>query len=94
MLFGGVSYDVLNFVVNGLGDNMLEFIVLEGNYFFMGDNCDNFGDLCWFVMVGGVGMVLVEYLIGCVDWIMFFLVGKLFLYFWIWCVDCFFKVVD
>mgnify|MGYP002715578688 CR=1 FL=1 len=90
----GVSHDVLKLTDNGPGDNTPEFVVPEGQYFFLGDNRDNSGDSRWPASAGGVGMVPAEYLIGRADRIMFSSAGKSLLYFWTWRGDRFFKAVN
>ncbi|MGI9384327.1 MAG: signal peptidase I [Methyloligellaceae bacterium] len=67
----GVSYEVLDLVENGFGDNTSVFKVPEGHYFMMGDNRDNSTDS----RVGSaVGYVPVENFIGRAE-IIFFSAG-------------------
>ncbi|MFT4014333.1 MAG: signal peptidase I [Paracoccus sp. (in: a-proteobacteria)] len=90
----GVSHDVLNLTDGGPGDNTEEFLVPEGQYFFMGDNRDNSGDSRWPASRGGAGMVPADRIIGRADRIMFSSAGKSLLYFWTWRADRFLKAVD
>ena len=70
-LSNGVSYEVLDLVENGFGDNTTVFKVPEGHYFMMGDNRDNSTDS----RVGSaVGYVPLENFIGRAE-IIFFSAG-------------------
>lgn len=89
----GVAHDVLNANNAGPLDNTPVYTVPEGNYFFMGDNRDNSADSRVPNIVGGLGFVPAEYLIGRADRIMFSSAGKSLLYFWTWRGDRFFKAV-
>ena len=62
----GVSYDTLDELRNGPGDNTREFIVPEDHYFMMGDNRDNSLDSRF-----DVGFVPAENLIGRASLIFF-----------------------
>jgi signal peptidase I len=64
----GVSYQVLDLVDGGFGDNTPVYQVPAGNYFMMGDNRDNSADSR---VVQGVGFVPQENLIGRADLIFF-----------------------
>ncbi len=86
----GVSYTVLNMTNQG-SDNTNVFQVPEGHYFFMGDNRDNSSDSRFAQLVGGVGFVPYENLIGRADRIMFSSAGRSMLFFWTWRSDRFFK---
>jgi signal peptidase I len=60
----GTSYDVLDQVVNGPGDNFGAIVVPEGQLFVMGDNRDDSLDSRFPTSVGGVGLLPVENLLG------------------------------
>lgn len=74
----GVSYEVLDEIDNGPADDTKEFVVPEGNYFFMGDNRDNSSDSRL-----SVGYVPEENLIGKAE-IIFFSNKSKFLRIWEW----------
>lgn len=88
----GVSHDILNIGTQG-SDNTPVFTVPEGQYFFMGDNRDNSSDSRVPTLVGGVGFVPYENIVGRADRIMFSSAGRSMLYFWTWRADRFFKGV-
>ncbi len=69
-LDNGVSFDTLDEVSNGLGDNTRVFTVPEGHYFMMGDNRDNSADSRF-----DVGFVPEENLVGRAS-IIFFSLGN------------------
>ncbi len=77
----GVSYEVLDEFENSNSDNTREFVVPEGNYFFMGDNRDNSADSRL-----SVGFVPYENLIGKAE-IVFFSNRSAFLRIWEWVVS-------
>ncbi|MCM2291983.1 signal peptidase I [Allorhizobium sp. BGMRC 0089] len=58
-LSDGKTYDTLDQIPDGPGDNTREFIVPPGHYFMMGDNRDNSADSRF-----DVGMVPAENLVG------------------------------
>jgi signal peptidase I len=60
----GTSYDVLDQLVNGPGDNFGPIVVPEGRLFVMGDNRDDSLDSRFPTSVGGVGLLPVENLLG------------------------------
>ena len=62
-LDNGKSYKILDLGQN-IGDNTPDFIIGEGEYFFLGDNRDNSLDSRFDRQFGGVGLVPKEYLIG------------------------------
>lgn len=88
----GVSHSILN-IGNQSSDNTQVYTVPEGYFFFMGDNRDNSSDSRVSNMVGGVGFVPFENLIGRADRIMFSSAGHSMLFFWTWRGDRFFKAV-
>ena len=90
----GVKHDVLNIDNGSFADNTDVFTVPEGNYFFMGDNRDNSQDSRFSQVMGGVGMVPAENLIGRADRIIFSAAGSRLWYFWTWRADRFFKAVE
>ena len=90
---GGAEYTVLNVVEQG-SDNTSIYRVPEGHYFFMGDNRDNSADSRLSQVVGGVGFVPYENLIGRADRIMFSSAGRSMLFFWTWRGDRFFKGIE
>ena len=90
---GGAEYTVLNVVEQG-SDNTSVYRVPEGHYFFMGDNRDNSADSRLSQVVGGVGFVPYENLIGRADRIMFSSAGRSMLFFWTWRGDRFFKGIE
>lgn len=67
----GVSYDTLDLVPNGIGDNTRVFEVPAGHFFMMGDNRDNSLDSRF-----GVGYVPYENLVGRANTIFFSISGK------------------
>ncbi|KMK65843.1 signal peptidase I [Puniceibacterium sp. IMCC21224] len=89
----GVSHDILNIGTQG-SDNTPVFTVPEGQYFFMGDNRDNSSDSRVPTLVGGVGFVPYENIVGRADRIMFSSAGRSMLYFWTWRADRFFKGIS
>jgi len=89
----GVVHPVLN-IGEQRADNTPEFIVPEGQYFFMGDNRDNSVDSRFSQRTGGVGFVPAENIIGRADRIIFSSSGKSLLMFWKWRSDRYFKAVE
>jgi len=61
---GGRSYEVLDQVTDGAGDEMDELVVPEGQLFVMGDNRDDSLDSRFDVEEDGVGLLPVENLLG------------------------------
>ncbi len=61
---GGVSHVALNTVDGMMFDDTPEYLVPEGQYFFMGDNRDNSRDSREPRAAGGVGFVPFENLVG------------------------------
>jgi signal peptidase I len=61
---GGVSYTVLDQIDGGPADDFPEMRVPAGRLFLMGDNRDDSLDSRFPTVIGGVGMVPVENLIG------------------------------
>ena len=68
----GVSYQTLDLVENGFGDNTKVYTVPEGNYFMMGDNRDNSTDSR---VESAVGFVPAKNFIGRAE-IIFFSAGS------------------
>jgi signal peptidase I len=60
----GTSYDILEQLVSGPGDNFGPIVVPEGQLFVMGDNRDDSLDSRFPTSVGGVGLLPVENLLG------------------------------
>jgi len=89
----GVTHAVLN-IKTDRADNTQEYIVPEGQYFFMGDNRDNSLDSRFSQIAGGVGFVPAENLIGRADRIIFSSAGRSLLMFWTWRSDRFFKAIE
>ncbi len=77
----GVSYEVLDEFEGAQADDTKEFVVPEGNYFFMGDNRDNSSDSRL-----TVGYVPEENLIGKAE-VIFFSNKSKFLRIWEWLVS-------
>ena len=90
---GGTQHAVLNITAQG-SDNTPVYTVPEGHYFFMGDNRDNSADSRVPAIVGGVGFVPYENLIGRADRVMFSSAGRSMLFFWTWRSDRFFARVE
>jgi signal peptidase I len=90
---GGRSHAVLN-IEDGFGDTTPEFVVPEGEFFFMGDNRDNSMDSRFPRSAGGVGFVPLENLVGRADRVMFSSAGPSMLAFWTWRPDRFFKAIE
>ena len=61
---GGRSYEVLDQVSGGIGDNFAPVIVPEGQLFVMGDNRDDSLDSRFRTERGGVGLLPVENVLG------------------------------
>jgi signal peptidase I len=61
---GGRSFDVLDQIVDGPGDEMPELIVPAGQLFVMGDNRDDSLDSRFELEEGGVGLLPVDNLLG------------------------------
>ncbi|HSQ97740.1 MAG TPA: signal peptidase I [Rickettsiales bacterium] len=78
-LDNGKSFDVIDRITNGNGDNTSVFIVPQGYYFFMGDNRDNSIDSRF----SETGFVPEENLVGKAR-IIFFSVNDNLLKFWKW----------
>jgi signal peptidase I len=91
-LDNGKSYKILDLGQN-IGDNTPDFVIGEGEYFFLGDNRDNSLDSRFDRQFGGVGLVPKEYLIGKASLILFSSSGSSIFYFWTWRKDRFFKVI-
>ena len=64
----GVSYETLDLVENGIGDNTQEYVVPPGHFFMMGDNRDNSTDSRF---LSRVGYVPFENLVGRANIIFF-----------------------
>ena len=95
VLPNGVSHSILDIGVSRV-DNTEEFVVPEGQYFFMGDNRDNSID-SRFPQTGpqrGVGFVPRENIIGRADRVLFSSAGDSLLYFWTWRSDRFYKAIE
>ncbi|MDJ0821494.1 MAG: signal peptidase I [Paracoccaceae bacterium] len=90
---GGSSHSILNITTQS-SDNTPVFTVPAGEYFFMGDNRDNSSDSRVANIVGGVGFVPYENLVGRADRIMFSSAGRSMLFFWTWRGDRFFKAIE
>ncbi|MBB4007390.1 signal peptidase I [Allorhizobium taibaishanense] len=69
-LDSGATYDTLDEIPNGPGDNTRDFVVPAGHYFMMGDNRDNSADSRF-----DVGMVPAENLVGRAS-VIFFSLGN------------------
>jgi signal peptidase I len=61
---GGRSYEVLDQVPHGEGDDTMMFTVPAGHYFMMGDNRDDSEDSRFPASIGGVGFLPADNLIG------------------------------
>jgi signal peptidase I len=79
---------------DGFGDMTPEFVVPEGEYFFMGDNRDNSMDSRFPRSAGGVGFVPFENLVGRADRVIFSSAGSSMLAFWTWRPDRFFVAIE
>ncbi|MEM7720427.1 MAG: signal peptidase I [Pseudomonadota bacterium] len=90
---GGTSHSVLN-VYEGRFDNTDVFSVPEGHFFFVGDNRDNSTDSREERLLGGVGYVPYDHLIGRADRVMFSSAGRSLLFVWTWRPDRFFKKIE
>jgi signal peptidase I len=71
ILPGGRSYDVLDQMPDGIGDDTPVFTVPAGHYFMMGDNRDDSEDSRYPLAVGGVGYLPADNLIGRAEIIFF-----------------------
>ena len=89
----GPTHLILN-INDGFGDNTPQFVVPEGEYFFMGDNRDNSMDSRFPRSAGGVGFVPFENLVGRADRVIFSSAGSSMLAFWTWRPDRFFVAVE
>jgi signal peptidase I len=89
----GPTHLILN-INDGFGDMTPEFVVPEGEYFFMGDNRDNSMDSRFPRSAGGVGFVPFENLVGRADRVIFSSAGSSMLAFWTWRPDRFFVAVE
>ena len=95
VLPNGVSHTILDITETRV-DNTEEFVVPDGQFFFMGDNRDNSID-SRFSQTGpnrGVGFVPRENIIGRADRIIFSSAGDSMFYFWTWRSDRYFKAVE
>ena len=61
---GGRSYDVIDQLSEGPGDDTAVYTVPAGHYFMMGDNRDDSEDSRFALQAGGVGFLPADYLIG------------------------------
>jgi len=89
----GPTHLILN-INDGFGDNTPQFVVPDGEYFFMGDNRDNSMDSRFPRSAGGVGFVPFENLVGRADRVIFSSAGSSMLAFWTWRPDRFFVAVE
>ncbi len=95
VLPNGVAHSILD-ISETSKDNTEEFVVPDGQFFFMGDNRDNSVD-SRYLQTGpyrGVGFVPRENIIGRADRIIFSSAGNSMFYFWTWRSDRFFKAVE
>ena len=95
VLPNGVTHTILDIRETSV-DNTEEFVVPDGQFFFMGDNRDNSID-SRFSQTGpqhGVGFVPRENIIGRADRIIFSSAGDSMFYFWTWRSDRYFKAVE
>jgi signal peptidase I len=89
----GRKHLILN-IEDGFGDTTPEFVVPDGEFFFMGDNRDNSMDSRFPRSAGGVGFVPFENLVGRADRVMFSSAGPSMLAIWTWRPDRFFKAIE
>jgi signal peptidase I len=79
----GKSYDVLDLMPDGPGDNTQVYKVPPGHYFMMGDNRDDSSDSRF--EMGGFGFVPAEDLVGKAEFIFFSIDGSAPIWqFWRW----------
>ncbi|MCC1491038.1 signal peptidase I [Cognatishimia sp. F0-27] len=90
---GGSTHAILNIATQS-SDNTPVYQVPEGHYFMMGDNRDNSSDSRVPNIVGGVGFVPFENLVGRADRVVFSSAGRSMLFFWTWRGDRFFEKID
>jgi signal peptidase I len=68
---GGRSYDVLDQLADGEGDDTMVHVVPAGHYFMMGDNRDDSEDSRFPLSIGGVGYLPGDNLIGRAQFVFF-----------------------
>ncbi len=89
----GHQHKVLD-IEPSVADTTPEFLVPEGEFFFMGDNRDNSMDSRFPRSAGGVGFVPFENLVGRADRVIFSSAGSSMLAFWTWRPDRFFLRIE